>query len=144
MSAAITLLAGTSAAAYLCAIGFIVIRRWRVYAGSRLLNIAALAAFAAARAFTQQAFLSIMASAIIAIALIAISRRATVMGALLAGVPLAAMLLSIDRAFLGATAAQQLESATIALLCVPGPLALGAWISALSRRKPDSPTRSYR
>ena len=144
VSALVVLLPMCSAVAYCAAIVLVLSRKWKPYAGIRALNIASVATFACARAFPHHVWIAAGASACCAVALVALSRRSSLLGALFAAAPLLAMLLTIDREFFTGTPADEFRNATIALLCVPGPAALVAWIISLLRQTPASPTMSSR
>lgn len=124
MSAAVTVLAACSAVAYGTLIARIVRGSWRVYAGSRIVNIAALVSFALSRLDPQSTVLNIVASLVLAAALVILSRRSTVGGAFFAGLPVMVMLLTVDRNFFTGDIADAFQRATVALLCAAGPLAL--------------------
>jgi hypothetical protein len=130
----VTLLAATSAFSYCACTILLVSKRWSACAGSRSLNVAAIAAFAVARIFPQSIVAPAVATLIFIAALLAIVRRSThAVGAVLAAIPIAAMLLVVDRPFFPEPIATQFQDATIALLCVPGPLAISA--AVISRRR---------
>lgn len=136
----ITLLALSSALSYVVLTVLVLRGRWRPAAGNRWLNIAGVAAFALSRFAPQNLPIDACASIILGVALVFILRRSSSAAAIFAALPLAAMLLTIDRAFFSAAVAQDFQNATIALLCAAGPLALIFWLISLSRQRQDFPT----
>lgn len=130
----VTLLAASSAAGYAVGTILVLTRRWNISAGSRTANVASVVAFAAARIVPQSAAAAAIASLACVIALLAIVRHSSsVTGGVLTAVPIAAMLLVVDRPFFSDPVAAQFQTATIALLCAAGPVAIAR--AAISRQR---------
>lgn len=144
MTLAAGLLAALSTAAYVVCLWLMVQKQTQTFAGVRALNVAAVALFVLSRVFAQSAAVAMIASIAIAAALVAITRRSNLLGGVLAAAPLIAMLFTVDRTFFGGSVDAQFKDATLAALCVPGPFALGLWLTSLSRRKRGYRKRSAR
>lgn len=125
MTLLVTLLTGLTAAAYVAATVLVLKRRRLPQIGSPAFNVIATAAFLADRFFPQNALAAAVASAAALLALAQILRRGGApTAAVLAMLPLAAMLFIAVGPFFPAAAALQFQQATVAVLCAGGPVAL--------------------